>query len=136
MGTRPMDKTEILKLQAHLRRSFGADGIKVTPSSKSKEAAEVQLGETKLGTITVDDEDGDRSFSFEMKAPVQRPVLQEYLRKLFENDKLKIMARARKTDSVELNNGDDFLGVLSADDAKGSTFTLQMAILDFDLEDL
>jgi hypothetical protein len=131
-----MDKTEILKLQAHLRRSFGADGIKVTPSSKSKEAAEVQLGETKLGTITVDDEDGDRSFSFEMKAPVQRPVLQEYLRKLFENDKLKIMARARKTDSVELNNGDDFLGVLSADDAKGSTFTLQMAILDFDLEDL
>jgi hypothetical protein len=131
-----MDKTELLKLQAHLRRSFGADGIKVTPSSKSKEAAEVQLGERKLGTITVDDEDGDRSFSFEMKAPVQRPVLQEYLRKLFENDKLKIMARARKTDSVELNNGDDFLGVLSADDAKGSTFTLQMAILDFDLEDL
>jgi Protein of unknown function (DUF3126) len=131
-----MDKTEILKLQAHLRRSFGADGIKVTPSSKSTDAADVQLGERKLGLITVDDEDGDRSFSFEMKAPVQRPVLQEYLRKLFENEKLKIMARARKTDSVELNNGDDFLGVLSADDAKGSTFTLQMAILDFDLEDL
>ena len=131
-----MDKAEILKLQTHLRRCFGADGLKVLPNSKSKDAADVQLGESKLGTITVDDEDGDRSFSFEMKAPVQRHVLQDYLRRLFENDKLKIMARARKTDSVELANGDDFLGVLSADDAKGSTFTLQMAILDFDLEDL
>ena len=131
-----MDKAEILKLQAHLRRCLGAAGLKVAPSSKSKDEADVQLGERKLGTITVDDEDGDRSFSFEMKAPVERHVLQDYLRRLFENDKLKVLARARKTDSAELNNGDDFLGVLSADDSKGSTFTLQMAILDFDLEDL
>jgi hypothetical protein len=136
MSIGPMDKSEILKLQAHLRRCFGAAGLKVVPSSKTKESADVQLGERKLGTITVDDEDGDRSFSFEMRAPVERHVLQDYLRRLFENDKLKVMSRARKTDSVELNNGEDFLGVLSADDAKGTTFTLQMAILDFDLEDL
>ncbi|HLJ71535.1 MAG TPA: DUF3126 family protein [Roseiarcus sp.] len=131
-----MEKSEILKLQAHLRRCFGAPGVKVMPSSKAQDAADVQLGERKLGVITVDDEDGDRSFSFEMKAPVQRHVLQDYFRRLFENDKLKILARGRKTDSVEIANGDDFLGVLSADDAKGTTFTLQMAILDFDLEDL
>ncbi len=42
----------------------------------------------------------------------------------------------KKTDSVELNSGDDFLGIISADDPKGKSFTLQMAILDFDLEDL
>jgi hypothetical protein len=131
-----MDKAEILKLREFLRRSFGAPTLQVAPNSKSAEAADVSLGERKLGTITVDDEDGDRSFSFEMKAPVERHVLQDYLRRLFENDKLKVMARARKTDSAELNNGEDFLGVLSADDAKGATFTLQMAILDFDLEDL
>ena len=83
----------------------------------------------------VDDEDGDRSFAFAMKIPVGREVLQEYLRKLFENDQLKLVARARKTDSVELNSGEDFLGVISADDAKGSSYTLQIAILDFDLED-
>ncbi len=44
-------------------------------------------------------------------------------------------ARAKKTDSVELNNGPDFLGIVSADDPKGSSFTLQMAILDIDLDD-
>ncbi len=71
-----------------------------------------------------------------MKIPVERPVLQEYLRRLFENDDLKIASRMKKTDSVELNCGDDFLGMISADDPKGKSFTLQMAILDFDLEDL
>ncbi len=62
-------------------------------------------------------------------------MLQDYLRRLFENSKLKIVPRAKKTDSVELNSGDDFLGVISADDPAGTSFTLQVAILDFDLED-
>ncbi len=83
-----MDKEEILKLRAHLRRSFGAPTLGVAPSSKERDAADVALGERKIGTITVDDEDGDRSFSFEMKIPVERPVIQDYLRRLFENDKL------------------------------------------------
>jgi hypothetical protein len=131
-----MDKSEILKLQAHLRRSLGAPTLKVQPSSKSAEAADVVFGERRIGSIVVDDEDGDRSFSFEMKIPVERHVLQEYLRKLFDNDQLTIASRLKKTDSVELNNGPDFLGVVSADDPKGKTYTLQMAILDFDLEDL
>lgn len=130
-----LDKTELRKLQAFLRRSFGNDAIRVVLDPKNTDAAIVQFGERTLGALTVDDEDGDRSFSFEMKLPVERPILQEYLRHLFECDTLKVIARARKTDSVELNNGEDFLGVISADDPKGKSFTLQMAILDFDLED-
>ena len=130
-----MDKGEIQKLQAFLRRSFGAPTLKVLPSSRAEDAADVQFGERRIGTLVVDDEDGDRSFSFEMKVPVERPVLQDYLRRLFENDHLTIASRLKKTDLVELNNGPDFLGVLSADDPKGKTFTLQMAILDIDLED-
>jgi hypothetical protein len=130
-----MDKTEIVKLRDFLRRSFGAAKLQVAPSSKSAEEADVSLGERKLGTITLDDEDGDRSFAFAMKVPVGRPVLQEYLRRLFENDKLTIAARLKKQDSVELNNGPDFLGVISADDPQGSSFTLQMAILDVDLDE-
>jgi len=131
-----MDKEEIAKLRAHLRRSLGAPGLNVVPSSHDKEGAEVLLGERKIGIVTLDEEDGDRSFFFEMKVPVERHVLQDYLRRLFENDKLTIAARTKKTDSVELNNGPDFLGVISADDPKGKTYTLEMAILDYDLEDL
>src|SRR5580698_2596722 len=117
-----MDKAEIVKLREFLRRSFGAPTLQVTPNSKYSEAADVSLGERKLGTITVDDEDGDRSFAFEMKVPVGRPVLQDYLRRLFENDKLTIAGRLNKKDSVELNNGPDFLGVVSADDPEASIY--------------
>jgi hypothetical protein len=130
-----VEKGELRKLQAFLRRSFGNDDIRVALDPKNTETAAVHLGERKIATISVDDEDGDRSFALEMKIPVGREVLQSYLRKLFENDALTIMARGRKTDSVELNSGADFLGVISADDAKLSTFTLQMAILDYDLEE-
>ncbi|MFM8647060.1 MAG: DUF3126 family protein, partial [Methylocystis sp.] len=44
-------------------------------------------------------------------------------------------ARGKKLDSVELNSDGEFLGVISADDPKLQSFTLQIAILDFDLED-
>lgn len=130
-----MDKAEIVKLRNFLRRSFGAPGIQVSPNAKSAEAADVSLGERKLGTITVDDEDGDRSFAFAMPVPVARPVLQDYLRRLFENKNLTVAGILKKADSVELNNGPEFLGVISADDSAGSSFTLQMAILDVDLDE-
>jgi hypothetical protein len=131
-----LDKSELRKLQEFLRKSFSAPDIKVGLDPKNVEQAVVHFGERSIGVIAVDDEDGDRSFSFAMKIPVERPVLQDYLRRLFDNDELTVAARMKKTDSVELNHGDDFLGIISADDPKGKSFTLQMAILDFDLEDL
>ena len=130
-----MEKAELTKLREYLRRSFGSAGINVQPHSRKEDAAEVTLGEAKLGEIIVDDEDGDRSFFFEMKVPVGRAALQSYLRKRFENDKLTIQARMKKTDSVELNNGPDHIGILTVDDANGESFTLEMSILDIDLEE-
>ena len=130
-----MDKTELRKLQAFVRKAFDNEGIRVSLDPKDIEAAAVTFGERQIAKIIVDDEDGDRSFSLEMKLPVGREVLQEYLRRLFETEKLTIASRMKKNDSVELNNGEDFLGIISADDPKGKTYTLQIAILDFDLED-
>lgn len=130
-----MDKAELRKLQEFLRKSLGNQGIRVTPGKTNPDDADVQIGQRHIGVITVDDEDGDRSFSFAMKIPVERMVLQDYLRRLFETDKLKVVPRGRKTDSVELMSGEDFAGVISADDPKAKSFTLQMAILDIDLEE-
>jgi hypothetical protein len=130
-----MDKTELRKLQAFVRKAFDNEGIRVSLDPKDVEAAIVTFGERQIAKIIVDDEDGDRSFSLEMKLPVGREVLQEYLRRLFETEKLTIASRMKKNDSVELNNGEDFLGIISADDPKCNTYTLQIAILDFDLED-
>ena len=131
-----MEKNELHQLQAFLRRSFTAPGLRVTQHPRKSDMADVALGERTIGAIEVDDEDGDRSFAFEMKVPVERPALQEYLQLLFDNTKLRVAMRANKTDSVELNNGPDFLGILSIDGPAARSFTLQMAILDYDLEDL
>ncbi len=130
-----LEKTELLKLQSFLCDALACDDLRVIADPKDEDKAAVGLGERTIASIELDDEDGDRSFSFAMKIPVGREVLQEYLQRLFENDNLKVMGRANKTDSVELNSGSDFLGVISADDASASSYTLQIAILDFDLED-
>ncbi len=131
-----LDKTEIHKLQGFLQKALGNKMVRVTLNPRDTDKADVHLGERKLGLLEVDDEDGDRSFGFSMKLPVERPAIQDYLQKLFENPKLKISGRMKKADSVELNCGDEFVGIISADDAKNTSYTLQIAILDFDLEDV
>ena len=131
-----MKSSEFPLLQKFLCKAFGNAAILVTPDPKNPLMGQVKLGERNLGKLSVDDEDGDRSFAFDIRLPVQRETLLEYLRLLFENPALKLVARGKKLDSVELNNGDEFLGVISADDAKMKSWTFQMAILDLDLEDL
>ena len=130
-----LNKNELRKLQDYLRTALGNDGLRVTPDQRDGNAADVALGERKIAQLQVDDEDGDRSFSFSMPIPVARPAMEEYIRLLFDNPKFRIVARVRKTDSVELNLGNDFLGVISQDDPKGKTHTFQMAILDYDLDE-
>ena len=131
-----MDKSELHKLQEFLRATFSAPSLRVTHASGGGDSADVALGEKKIGTISVDDEDGDRSFSLAVKIPAERATLEAYVRDLFGNDKLRVVGRLKKTDSVELNSGNDFIGVISADDPKGKSYTLQMAILDFDLNEI
>ena len=131
-----MDKEELLKLQAFLRTSTGCNALKVVPHARKAKEAEVRLGERVIGAISVDDEDEDRSYAFAMPIAAARDTLQSHLRTLLGNEKLRISGRLKKTDSVELSNGDEFLGVISADDAARTSWTLEMAVLDFDLEDL
>ena len=59
-----MDVSEVKKLDAYLSKLFGNPNIRVVP--KKGDIAEVFIGEDDLGELTVDDEDGDRSFNFRM----------------------------------------------------------------------
>ena len=61
-----MDKTELLKVQTYLRRLFGNASINVVARSKKKDSAEVMIGEEFIGTLSLDDEDGDRSYALTM----------------------------------------------------------------------
>ena len=61
-----MDVQEIRKLDAYLKRLFGNAKIRVVPRPKKNDSAEVYIGDEFVGVLSVDDEDGARSYNFDM----------------------------------------------------------------------
>jgi Protein of unknown function (DUF3126) len=61
-----MDVQEIRKLDAYLKRLFGNARIRVVPRPKKEDSAEVYVGDEFIGVLFVDDEDGERSYNFNM----------------------------------------------------------------------
>lgn len=67
------------------------------------------------------------------KPDIQR--VEKYLRTLFKNTDIKLMARARKKDSAEVFIGEEFIGLIHEDKDDGDlSYNFTMAILDTDLE--
>lgn len=136
-----MDVQEVRKLDNYLKKVFGNPHIRVVP--KQGDIAEVFVGEDDLGEMTVDDEDGERSYNFRMVIQVSQdpsmqpvPTLTNYLRLKFDNQKIRVVTRPKKMDSLEVYLGDDFLGVLFLEAEKGrKTYILELPILDIDLVD-
>jgi hypothetical protein len=136
-----VDVKEVRKLDAYLKKLFGNTHIRVVP--KTYDSAEIFVGEDDLGELTVDDEDGERSFNFRMVIQVGNdpniqpvPTLNAYLRHKFENDKIRVVVRPKKTDSLEVYIGEEFIGVLFLEVEKGRrSYILELPILDVDLVD-
>ncbi len=62
--------------------------------------------------------------------------LDAYFKRVFQLPTLNVRARPRKTDSLELYNGEEFLGVIYRDEDEGElSYNLTMAILDIDLDE-
>lgn len=61
-----MKKPELLKLESYLRRVFANPKMRVVARPKKDDSAEVYVGEEFIGLMFVDDEDGDRSYNFQM----------------------------------------------------------------------
>ena len=61
-----MEKPDLLKLEAHLRRTFTNAAIRVVARPKKKDSAEVYMGDEFLGVLSEDKEDGETSYFFEM----------------------------------------------------------------------
>jgi hypothetical protein len=89
----------------------------------------------------VDDEEGERSYNFRMVIQLGNdpsiqpvPALNAYLRRKFDNDKLRVVVRPKKMDSLELYMDEEFIGVLFVENEKGRrSYILELPILDVDL---
>ena len=62
--------------------------------------------------------------------------LDAYLKRLFGNNKMRVVPRPKKDDSAEVYIGEEFVGVLFVDDEDDDrSYQLQIAILESDLEE-
>jgi Protein of unknown function (DUF3126) len=141
-GARSVDVQEVRKLDAYLKRLFGNARIRVVP--KKANSADVFVGEEHIGALVLDEDDDDdeRSYNFEMKitlgdATTTAPDIKKldaYLKRKFDNDRVRVVARLKKTDSAEVYVGEEYIGVLFFDekDARSSFFELPILALDLD----
>jgi hypothetical protein len=61
--------------------------------------------------------------------------LDAYLKRVFNNPRLRVVPRPKKEDSAEVYIGEEFIGVLFVDDEdEDRSYNFQMAILETDLE--
>ena len=61
-----MDKVTIARLETYLRKTLGSPKLTVRARPKLDDSAEVFVGEDFLATITIDDDEGDLAFQFQM----------------------------------------------------------------------
>jgi hypothetical protein len=135
-----VDVQEVKKLDEYLKRLFGNARIRVSP--QKDDLAKVFIGEENVGDLTVDDEDDERSYNLRMEIPLGPSEgmqdikrLDAYLKRKFDNERIRVVARPKKQDSVEAYIGDEFLGVLFVEDGRsGRSYIFELPILGIDLQ--
>jgi hypothetical protein len=135
-----VDVQEVRKLDAYLKKLFGNQRLRVVP--KKADEADVFVGEERVGGLTVDDEDEERSYNLEIKITLGEAVniknlktLEAYLRRKFDTERIRVVARPRKNDSAEVYIGEEYIGVLFFDEKETRSCYFEMAILALDLEE-
>lgn len=136
-----MNVQEIRKLDAYLKKVFGNAEIRLKP--KAGDAADVYVGEDEVGELTADEDEGERSYNLRVVIQVGNdpsiqpvPTLNAFLRRRFGNDKIRVVTRPKKMDSLEAYLGEEFLGVIFVEQERGRrSYIFEMPILDFDLEE-
>jgi len=135
-----VDVQEVRKLDTYLKKLFGNQRLRVVP--KKADEADVFVGEERVGGLTVDDEDEERSYNLEIKITLGEAAniknlktLEAYLRRKFDTERIRVVARPLKTDSAEVYIGEEYIGVLFFDERETRSCYFEMAILALDLEE-
>jgi hypothetical protein len=61
-----VNKDEVARLQAYLRKTFGTPNLEVRARMKKEDSAEVFIGEEFIAVLFREDEDGEVSYQFQM----------------------------------------------------------------------
>jgi hypothetical protein len=135
-----VDVKEVKQLDDYLKRLFANARIRVAP--QGSDLAKVFIGEENIGDLSVDDDDDERSYNLRMEIPLGTSEagqdikrLDAYLKRKFDNERIRVVARPKKQDSVEAYIGEEFIGVLFVDEKRsGRSYILELPILGIDLQ--
>jgi hypothetical protein len=135
-----VDVKEVKQLDEYLKRLFGNSRIRVAP--QKGDLAKVYIGEEDIGELSVDDDDDERSYNLRMEIPLGTSEagqdikrLDAYLKRKFDNERIRVVARPKKQDSVEAYIGEEFIGVLFVDEKRsGRSYIFELPILGIDLQ--
>jgi hypothetical protein len=61
-----LEPQELVRVQAYLRKLFGAKTLSVRARPKIKDSAEVYVGDEFIGTLTREDDEGELCYQFQM----------------------------------------------------------------------
>lgn len=61
-----MNKDEVARLQAYLRKTFGTPSLEVRPRPKKQDSAEVYIGDEFIAVLFREEEEGEVSYQFQM----------------------------------------------------------------------
>src|SRR5581483_7101049 len=129
MGATRVNVQETQQVETYLKRLFGNQRLRVVP--QKGDTANVLVGEDK-----------ERSYNLRMEIPLgdaggiaDAKRLDAYLKRKFDNERIRVVARPKKQDSVEAYIGDEFIAVLFLDDSRaGRSYIFEMPILGIDLQ--
>ena len=57
---------DLPKLQAYLRKRFNSPGLRLAMPPRKTDMAEVFIGDEQIATLSLDDEDGEVCYQFQM----------------------------------------------------------------------
>jgi len=61
-----VNKDEVARLQAYLRKTFGTPSLEVRPRPKKQDSAEVYIGDEFIAVLFREEEEGEVSYQFQM----------------------------------------------------------------------
>jgi hypothetical protein len=133
-----LDQKDLNRIQTHLKRTFGNPHFQI--GANVTDVAEVEVKGKVVGYLTPD-EDGDGSYQFEARLPLDGATLdaagisriEKHLQTLFGSPAIKVIARPRQKDSAEVELNGEFIAVVYEDDDEEG-FLFEMAILPEDLD--
>jgi len=128
---------EIAALTRFLRKRFNRPELRVEREPDAADVAGLYLGQTKLSPIERDEDEGEVCYQLEMTLKQEFAEVTQTLRTLFANERLKVQPHPKKKDMAEIFIGEEFIAPIYQEEIGGETaWQLQMAVLDFDLEDM